>query len=97
MPENEKTATTSQAAEKPRRSRPHKTEGAKRRTRRTAKKAPARAQKPRTQKSNLLFALDIGTRSVILSFSNEITNISRRSPATSCSSMETIRPTPWVG
>ena len=65
MPENEETATTSQAAEKSRRSRPHKTEGAKRRTRRTTKKTPARAQKPRTQKSNLLFALDIGTRSVI--------------------------------
>lgn len=65
MPENEETATTSQAAEKSRRSRPHKTEGAKRRTRRTTKKTPARAQKPRTQKINLLFALDIGTRSVI--------------------------------
>ena len=65
MPENEETATTSQAGEKPRRGRPRKAEGTKRRTRRTAKKTTARAQKPRTQKSNLLFALDIGTRSVI--------------------------------
>ena len=65
MPENEETATTSQAGEKSRRGRPRKAEGTKRRTRRTAKKTTARAQKPRTQKSNLLFALDIGTRSVI--------------------------------
>ena len=65
MPENEETATTSQAGEKPRRGRPRKAEGTKRRTRHTAKKTTARAQKPRTQKSNLLFALDIGTRSVI--------------------------------
>ena len=42
-------------------------------------------------------ALAIGTRRVILSFSKEITNISRRRPATSCSSMEMIRPTPCAG
>ena len=42
-------------------------------------------------------ALAIGTRSVILSFSKEITNISSRRPATSCSSIEMIRPTPWAG
>ena len=39
----------------------------------------------------------VGTRRVILSFSNEITNISSLRPATSCSSMDTMRPTPWAG
>ena len=42
-------------------------------------------------------ALAIGTRSVILSFSKEMTNISSRRPATSCSSIEMIRPTPCAG
>ena len=42
-------------------------------------------------------ALFVGTRSVILSFSNEITNSSSLMPAISCSSIETIWPTPWAG
>jgi len=39
-------------------------------------------------------ALAVGTRSVIFSFSNEITNSSRVVPAISCSSIEMMRPTP---
>jgi hypothetical protein len=39
----------------------------------------------------------VGTRSVILSFSKLMTNNSSLAPAISCSSMLTIRPTPWAG
>src|SRR5262249_9332683 len=42
-------------------------------------------------------SLLVGTRRVILSFSKLITNSSRVAPAISCSSMLTMRPTPWAG
>src|SRR6476620_5386872 len=42
-------------------------------------------------------SLPVGTLSVILSFSKLITNSSRVAPAISCSSMLTMRPTPWAG
>ncbi len=43
------------------------------------------------------FAFAVGTRKVILSFSNVMTNSSSFMPATSCSSTRAMRPTPWVG
>ena len=39
----------------------------------------------------------VGTRSVILSLMKLMTNSSSFAPATSCSSMATICPTPWAG
>ncbi len=41
--------------------------------------------------------LPVGTLSVILSFSNVMTKSSSDMPAISCSSMPTMRPTPWAG
>src|SRR5215510_5606226 len=41
--------------------------------------------------------LPVGTRSVILSFSKVMTNSSSEMPAISCSSIPTMRPTPWAG
>jgi hypothetical protein len=39
----------------------------------------------------------VGTRSVILSLTKLMTNSSSLAPATSCSSIATIWPTPWDG
>ena len=41
--------------------------------------------------------LPVGTLSVILSFSKVMTNSSSEMPAISCSSIATMRPTPWAG
>ena len=63
MPEiNEMNPTVTPTAA-PKRARSKKASTTKRR--RTAKKTTARPSKPRTQRKDLLFALDIGTRSVI--------------------------------
>ena len=40
---------------------------------------------------------EVGTRSVILSLTKLMTNSSSRTPATSCSSIATIWPTPCAG
>ena len=52
---------------------------------------------PNTNGMPTSVALFVGTRRVILSFSNEITNSSSEIPAISCSSIETILPTPCAG
>ena len=41
--------------------------------------------------------LAVGTRSIILSLTKLMTNSSSFAPATSCSSMAMIWPTPWAG
>lgn len=63
MPEINETNPTVTSTAAPKRARSKKASTTKRR--RTAKKTTARPSKPRTQRKDLLFALDIGTRSVI--------------------------------
>ena len=63
MPEINETNPTVTPTAAPKRARSKKASTTKRR--RTAKKTTARPSKPRTQRKDLLFALDIGTRSVI--------------------------------
>jgi hypothetical protein len=51
----------------------------------------------RQRRMPISVALWVGTRRVILSFSNEITNSSSDMPAISCSSIDMILPTPCAG